>query len=65
MPPANSRKAAEIQPLQDVTAPVQPAKGRFSSPESVDGATDPLYKGANWRRAQSCRRCSLSSCRLF
>jgi len=36
----------------------------FPAPESVDGAADPLYKGANWRWAQSCRRCSLSSCRL-
>jgi hypothetical protein len=29
-------------------------------PESVDAARRRLYKGGNWRRAQSRRRCSLS-----
>ena len=51
-----------IRALRPALAHPGPA---FPAPESVDGAKDPLYKGANWRWAQSCRRCSLSSCRLL
>src|SRR5215470_2882959 len=50
---------AEIQPVQHLGGHFLPDRGPPRQVENVDAGGRPLYKTAQWRRAQSCRRCSL------
>lgn len=58
--PPNTGRTHEIQPRQCLEALKQTLIAAPARGESVDARKQGLYKTANWRRARSCRRCSLN-----